>query len=53
MEFSPDGACLASGDSEKREIIVWSTADWTVRVEGQSLSFDVGSHSFSFIHSFN
>ncbi len=50
VEFSPDGACLASGDSEKREIIVWSTSDWTVRVEGQSDSLSVYVGSLSFPH---
>jgi len=34
VEFSPNGDFLATSDSEKREIIVWNTSDYSVKVEG-------------------
>jgi len=34
MEFSPNGEYLATSDSEKREIIVWNTSDFSIKVEG-------------------
>jgi WD40 repeat protein len=34
VEFSPSGEFLATADSEKRDIIVWNTSDYSVKVEG-------------------
>jgi WD40 repeat protein len=34
VEFSPNGEFLATSDSEKRDIIVWNTSDYSVKVEG-------------------
>jgi WD40 repeat protein len=34
VEFSPSGEYLATSDSEKRDIIVWNTSDYSVKVEG-------------------